>query len=193
MKMYEFEPTPKGLLNEWFHRYNPGVLDDRALWSFSFEERPGYGKSLDYKATLTAHSLREKQFEGRDWCFSRRLAEISAIEVFRADSEVQKIAQYLAPSQTIMKKKIRLNAAETKAFRASGIDTWKSMAEKELVQCAYISQVWGAEMRFWMAMLEFRIFTCLVLSCAHHMDGMCRKHWADASSKNAADLKRILW
>ena len=96
LDVYSVEPTRRGILHEWFHRYHPGVLDDDALWTFSFGETGG-PRPL-FKATLTAHSLKDRKFES-EWCVTRRLAELSAIKVFREDPEVQQIAKLLPPSQ----------------------------------------------------------------------------------------------
>ena len=58
LDVYSVEPTRRGILHEWFHRYHPGVLDDDALWTFSFSETGG--PRPFFKATLTAHSLKDR-------------------------------------------------------------------------------------------------------------------------------------
>ena len=133
LDVYSVEPTRRGILHEWFHRYHPGVLDDNALWTFSFGETGG-PRPL-FKATLTAHSLKDRKFES-EWCVTRRLAELSAIKVFREDPEVQQIAKLLPPSQKKIKDKASMKKEEKDALKARGIDS--GMVHKELVQRVYI-------------------------------------------------------
>ena len=122
------------VVEHFFMRYNPGVKDRRALWSYVYEERPGPGGRLQYKATLRAHSLRDREFEG-DWLSTKRLAQDSAIKVFKADDDVQEIAEWLAPSQTRIRERLTLNKAERTAFKGEGIDA--NMVVNEFVQCVY--------------------------------------------------------
>lgn len=133
LDVYSVEPTRRGILHEWFHRYHPGVLDDDALWTFSFSETGG--PRPFFKATLTAHSLKDRKFES-EWCVTRGLAEQSAIKVFREDPEVQQIAKLLPPSQKKIKDKASMKKDEKDALKARGIDS--GMVHKELVQRLYI-------------------------------------------------------
>ena len=136
LDLFKGPPTEDELLQQFFHRYNPGVDDDRVLWSFVYEERQGPGPKLQYLATLRAHSLGQREFQGREWCVSLRLAQIAAIKVFRADRDVQEIAKWLAPPQAKIRERLDLNQNEKKKLKREGIDI--SMVFKELVQCVYI-------------------------------------------------------
>eukprot|EP00438_Fugacium_kawagutii_P032468 Skav227704 [mRNA] locus=scaffold79:2593:3036:+ [translate_table: standard] len=125
--------TQGGLLHEWFCRYHPGVAN-QDLWTISFEEREG-PRPL-FKATLHAHSLRERKFESPTWFPSERLAETAVIKVFRDDPEVQEIARHLPPPQKRVKDSVRMTRAEKDPLEAHGFDT--GMVLKELAQRVYI-------------------------------------------------------
>ena len=135
LDMLKISPTEDELLQQFFHRYNPGIEDDRVLWSFEFQQRHGPGPKLEFLATLKAHSL-GREFLGREWCISQKLAQIAAIRVFRADCDVQEIAKWLAPSQTKIREKLDLSQNEKKKLKKEGLDI--GMVFKELVQCVYV-------------------------------------------------------
>ena len=115
-----------GILTDFFQRYHS--LEDAeagtkasAYWKFSFEQTdnstwPWYR----VRATLTAHSLNERQFKG-DWCNSERLAEKSAINAFREDPEVSEIAKRLPPIMKRLRENLKLSKAEKSSIEAAGI------------------------------------------------------------------------
>ena len=75
------KPNPgTDVLDQFFDPYNPGVTDRSALWSLVFKERQGPGGRLQFKATIIAHSLRDREFKGRDWYSTKRLAQNSAVK-----------------------------------------------------------------------------------------------------------------
>eukprot|EP00438_Fugacium_kawagutii_P020884 Skav211775 [mRNA] locus=scaffold305:59966:60415:+ [translate_table: standard] len=133
MDLSELEPSIEGLVQPFLHRYHAGTEDVSHLWSFSYHH---HGVWL--KATLTTSGIarEDRSFEGKEWCYSSRLAEMSAIRVFREDADVRRIAKRLPPTMARMRDSCRLKKDEKAAVRAAGIDP--RVVVRELVQAVYM-------------------------------------------------------
>lgn len=94
MDLWSLPPTTAGLLTEFFRRYHPGIPDQnmKILYSNRFVSHPNGNKTV--RAVLCVHIMNNREFRGI-WSQSERLAQISAIENFRSDPEVQRIAEWL--------------------------------------------------------------------------------------------------
>ena len=136
--LLEMRPQCGAVVLEWCQRYHHG--DPKKFWTLHYEEKSSPGQRTEYRATLVVHLLKNREFLG-GWSFSQRFAERAAVEVFRADAEVRKIAQKLPPSQKRIKDKVSLTPEEKRLLRARGIDT--VMVVKELMSrvCIHLQRL----------------------------------------------------
>ena len=132
MNLLEREPSVEGLLQPFLHRYH-GIENVNHLWSFSYQY---YGKWV--KATLKTSGISrdDRVFEGGEWCYSTRLAEMAAIQVFREDAEVRAIAEQIPPTMQRIRENCLLNKHQKKALRDCDIDP--GVVHKELMQILYM-------------------------------------------------------